>query len=266
MGLPIHIGIGGWTFPPWRGVFYPAGLPHAQELGHASRHVTSIEINGTFYGTQKPESFARWRDETPERFVFSVKAPRFATHRRALGESGESVQRFLGSGLLELGAKLGPILWQFPPTRQFEPEAMRPFLELLPGSHAGVALRHVIEARHPSFADPAWMELLRRFGVAHAIVESDKHVMQADLTAAFVYARLEQNDDATPEGYDSAALDRWAERLRCWSSGRAVTDLSTAGPHTKKAPPRECFAYFISGDKVRAPHAAMAMLGRLAAV
>ena len=262
---PIHVGIGGWTFPPWRGPFYPPDLPHARELSYASRQVTSIEINATFYGSQKPASFAKWRDDTPDDFVFSVKAPRFATHSRELAEAGESIGRFLDSGLTELGPKLGPILWQFPPTRAFSEAAMQPFLQQLPAAHRGLALRHAIEARHPSFADPAWMALLQSYGVAHAVIESDKHVMQGDVTADFVYLRLERNDTATPEGYASDELDRWAERLRRWADGQAVANLPTARPAVPVHKPRECFAYFISGDKVRAPHAAIAMLGRLRA-
>jgi uncharacterized protein YecE (DUF72 family) len=259
----IRVGIGGWNFPPWRGSFYPPGLPHSRELAFASQVLTSIEINGTFYGSQKPESFRSWREQTPENFVFSVKGSRFTTHRRDLAEARDSVLRFLESGVLELADKLGPILWQFPPTRQFAEGAMRPFLELLPAMHAGRTLRHVIEARHPSFVDPAWMDLLRDFGVAHAIVESDKHTLVADVTAPFVYARLEHNALDEPEGYASPALDAWAARLQRWADGRPVTDLPCAGAVAKQSPARECFVYFISGDKVRAPDAAQAMLRRL---
>jgi uncharacterized protein YecE (DUF72 family) len=260
---PIHVGIGGWNFPPWRGSFYPAGLPQTQELGYASRHVTSIEINATFYGSQKPASFRKWREETPEGFVFSVKGPRYATSRRDLGGAAESVERFLLTGVLELGPKLGPILWQLPPTRAFDPEQLGPFLACLPHHHAGVALRHAVEARHPSFAHPGWMALLRDAGVAHAIVDSDKHVLQADVTAPFIYARLERNSLDEPDGYAGPSLDGWAARIRGWAAGVPVADLPTAGPIGTDSVPRECFAYFISGDKVRAPASAMAMLDRL---
>ena len=255
----IRVGIGGWNFVPWRGTFYPASLAATKELAFASRAVTSIEINSTFYGSQKPESFRKWRDQSPDGFMFSVKGPRFTTNRRDLSGAGESIERFLASGVLELGDKLGPILWQFPPTRRFEPDTMRPFLAALPP-----ALRHVIEARHPSFADPAWVDLLREFSVAHAIVESDKHAMFADLTASFVYARLELNALDAPEGYDSTSLDRWVARTRAWSHGKTVDDLPhLAAPAT--AIDRPCFIYFISGDKVRAPDSARAMLSRLTA-
>jgi uncharacterized protein YecE (DUF72 family) len=236
----IRVGIGGWTFAPWRGSFYPPGLPHAQELEYASSKLTAIEINGTFYRSQTPASFARWAAETPDSFVFAVKAPRVATYRNALQ-------------------------WQFPPTRKFDTAAMEGFLALLPLSYEGMALRHVIEARHPSFDDPAWIALLRRFGVAHAIVERDDTPL-GDVTADFVYARLERNDAAAPHGYAEAALDAWAQRLRAWAAGRRVDDLRCSGPAAKgRQPPRDCFAFFISGDKVRAPDAAMAMLARLQA-
>lgn len=260
----IRVGIGGWIFSPWRGTFYPPGLPQAKELAFASQHVTSIEINATFYGSQKPESFRKWAEQTPEAFVFAIKGPRYATHRRDLGEAGESVARFFGSGVLELGDKLGPVLWQFPEHRTFDADAMRPFLATLPREQAGRPLRHVIETRHASFADPRWIELLREHGVAPAIVDSDKHTLLADVTAPFVYARLERNAADSAEGYDTAALDAWAERLRAMAAGRAPADLPRLGgpaPRTK----RPCFVYFISGDKVRAPDAAQAMLRRLAA-
>ena len=261
----IHVGIGGWNFPPWRGVFYPPTVTQAQELAYASRQVTSIEINATFYGPQKPESFRKWRDQTPDGFVFALKGPRFTTHRRALEETSESVLRFLGTGITELGDKLGPILWQFPPTRRFEPAALRPFLEALPPTHAGLPLRHAIEARHSSFADAAWMALLHEHGVAHAIVESDKHTLLADVTAPFIYVRLERNAAEEAEGYAGGALDAWAGRLQRWAAGREVPDPPCAGSAPANAR-RECFVYFIGGDKVRAPDAARAMLRRLGRV
>ncbi len=258
---PIHVGIGGWTFAPWRGPFYPAGLPHAKELAFAAGRLTAIEINGTFYRTQSPASFAKWRAEVPDGFVFALKAPRVTTHRTALAESEPSIARFLDSGLLELGDALGPILWQFPPTRRFDPDAFATFLALLPPTHGGVRLRHVVEARHESFADPAWFELLRQHKVAAATIESDKHTLLGDLTAPFVYARLQHNAEAEPEGYASPALDAWAERARRWAAGEAVKDLPLTGPvPTTEA--RECFIFFISGDKVRAPDAAQAMIAR----
>lgn len=261
-----RVGIGGWIFPPWRGAFYPPGLPQARELDYASRHVTTIEINATFYGSQKPESFRRWRDEVPDDFVFSVKAPRVATHRRALAEAAPSIERFLASGVLELGEKLGPILWQFPPTRRFEAEAFETFLALLPAERDGRTLRHAVEVRDAGFHDPVFPALLRRFGVAWAFVDSDKHVLAGDVTADFIYVRLQRTDEAEPAGYSAAALDGWADRFRRWEQGEAVTELGLADPH-HAAPrkPRACFVYVISGAKVRAPAAAMALLERISA-
>lgn len=260
---PVHVGIGGWTFAPWRGPFYPPGLPHAKELSYAAGRLTAIEINGTFYRTQTPASFAKWRAEVPDGFVFALKAPRGATHRTALAESEPSVARFLASGLLELGDRLGPILWQFPPTRRFDQDHFAAFLALLPAVHGGVALRHVIEARHDSFADPAWLALLRKHGVAAAIVDSDKQALLGDLTSPFVYARLQRNAEAEPRGYQADALAAWAARVRRWSAGEPVTDLKLTAPAAKPAK-RACFVFFISGDKVRAPDAAQAFLHDLA--
>jgi uncharacterized protein YecE (DUF72 family) len=257
----IRAGVGGWTFAPWRGSFYPKGLPHAKELAYAASRLTAIEINGTFYRTQSPASFAKWAKEVPDGFVFALKAPRVTTHRTALAESEPSIARFLDSGLLELGDRLGPILWQFPPTRAFDPAAFETFLKLLPPDHHGAKLRHVVEARHDSFTAPAWFALLRRYGVAAAIVESDKHTLLGDLTAPFVYARLQNNDEKVPGGYDATALDGWAARAKKWASGKAVADLPLAS-RPARAVKRECFVFFISGDKVGAPDAAQAFIAR----
>lgn len=260
----IRVGIGGWVFPPWRGVFYPPGLAQARELEHASRRVTAIEINGTFYGAQKPESFRRWRDATPEDFVFSVKASRFATHRRELAGAGASVDRFIGGGVLELGDKLGPILWQFPPSTRFDESDFAAFLALLPPSVDGRTLRHVVEIRHDSFADARFVALLRQHRVAAALVDSDKHPLLADVTADFVYARLRRTVAGEPAGYPAAALDAWAERFRRWSSGSEPGDLPRHHPEEAPREARDCFVYFISGAKERNPAAAEAMLQRLA--
>ncbi len=241
----VRVGIGGWTYPPWRGKFYPADLPQARELEYAATHLTSIEINATFHGSQKPESFRKWRDAAPDDFVFSLKAPRFATWRRDLSEAEPSITRFLESGVAELGPKLGPMLWQLPPTRKFDAATIEPFLALLPRSHGGVALRHAIETPHPSFADAGFADLLRRHGVAWAMVDADDYP-PAEPTAGFIYARLKRNAEAEPEGYASAALDSWLRRLRGPADGQ-----------------RDAYVYFIGGDKVRAPDAARAMLRRL---
>jgi uncharacterized protein YecE (DUF72 family) len=261
----IRVGVGGWVFAPWRGTFYPKSLPQARELEYASRHLTSIEINGTFYGSQKPASFRRWRDETPKDFVFSVKGPRFATHRRALGEAGDSIERFFTSGVLELGEKLGPVLWQFPGTKRFEPEDFGAFLALLPAKLEGRRVRHVVEVSHQSFAVPAFIDLLRKHRVALALVDAADRPTMFDLTADFVYARLRRSVEEEPAGYPQSALDAWAKRFQIWAAGGELNDLPRI--HAKPAPAakaRDCFVYFISGAKVRAPAAAQALIGRLA--
>jgi uncharacterized protein YecE (DUF72 family) len=244
----IRVGIGGWVYPPWRGgAFYPKGLPQARELAHASRQVTAIEINGTFYGAQKPASFRRWHDDTPADFVFSVKGPRFATHRSDLAAAGPSIERFFASGVLELRDKLGPILWQFAPWTSFDEAAFGAFLQLLPTRLDGRAIRHVFEIRHHSFASPAFMDLLRRHQVAAALVDDDGRPVFDRLTADFVYARLRRCAEAEPTGYPPESLERWADRLR--------RELRQGA--------QECFVYFINGAKVRAPAAAQALLQRL---
>lgn len=244
-GAAIRVGIGGWVFPPWRGVLYPPGLPQARELSHASRQVTAIEINGTFYGSQKPESFRRWHDETPDDFVFSVKGPRFATHRRDLATAGPSIERFLASGVLELRAKLGPILWQFAPFLRFDEAGFGAFLAMLPREIDGRALRHVVEVRHASFTTPAFSELLRQHEIAVAFVDDEKYPAFSEITADFVYARLRRCTLDEPAGYAPEAFDAWAGRARDWCTGG-----------------RDCFIYFINGAKIRAPAAAVALLTR----
>jgi uncharacterized protein YecE (DUF72 family) len=259
----IHVGIGGWVFAPWRGEFYPKELPQARELEHASRKLTSIEINGTFYRTQKPESFRKWAQETPDDFVFSVKGPQFATNRRVLAEAGSSIERFFASGVLELKSKLGPVLWQMAPTKKFDPEDFAGFLALLPPRLEGRAIRHVVEVRHASFLVPAFIDLLRKFSVAAVVVESDKHPLIADVSSDFVYARLQRTSESVKTGYPPKALDTWAKRAQAWEKGNAPDDLATivdtAAPKTK----RDVFIYMISGAKVRAPAAAMALIERL---
>ena len=262
---PVRVGIGGWVFEPWRGTFYPKGLTQKRELEHASRHVTSIEINGTYYGAQKPESFARWHDETPDDFVFAVKGPRFATMRRRLAESGPSIEKFLASGVLELKAKLGPINWQFLPTRRFDPADLEAFLALLPTRVEGRAIRHAIELRHESFNVPDCMDLLRAHGVAAIIADSAQHPRIADVTASFVYARLQDAAETCEHGYADDALDRWAERARTWARGKLPQDLSTVSGPAETAASRDVFVYMINGFKPKAPAAAMALIRRLGA-
>jgi len=242
----IRIGIGGWTFEPWRGAFYPEGLAQKRELEYASGQLTSIEINGTFYGSQKPESFIKWHDETPDDFVFALKGPRFATNRRVLAEAGESVMRFLDSGVMELKNKLGPINWQMAPTKKFDAEDFGAFLALLPPAHQGRALRHAIEVRHDSFCVPEAIDLARKHGVALVLAGDSKYPLIEQPTASFVYARIMGSSDAQPLGYDEAALDDWAAKMRGWAE---------AG--------RDVFLYVISGAKQLNPAAAMALIKRI---
>jgi uncharacterized protein YecE (DUF72 family) len=261
----VRVGIGGWVFKPWRGEFYPEGLAQARELDYASRKLTAIEINGTFYSTQKPESFRKWAAETPDDFVFSLKGPRFTTHRRVLAEAGESVERFFSSGVAELKGKLGPILWQFHPGKKFEPDDFAAFLALLPQRLDGNTIRHAVEVRHESFLVPAFIALLRKFSVAVVLVESDKHPLIADVTGDFVYARLQRTSEKERTGYPSRALDAWAKRAQTFADGGAPDDLATIAPLTPSPAPatRDVFIYMISGAKVRAPAAAMALIERL---
>jgi uncharacterized protein YecE (DUF72 family) len=259
----IRVGIGGWVFAPWRGEFYPKGLPPARELEYASHKLTAIEINATFYRTQQPASFRKWADATPDDFVFSVKAPRYATHRRVLAEAGESIERFFAGGVLELGAKLGPVLWQLHPGKKFEPDDFAAFLALLPASVEGKSIRHVVEVRHESFHSAEFIDLLRKFSIAAALVDSDKHPLIADVTADFVYARLQRTSEKNKTGYAPQLLDDWAERARAFADGRTPDDLDTIRDTIPAKAKRDVFLYMISGAKVRAPAAAMALIERL---
>jgi uncharacterized protein YecE (DUF72 family) len=259
----IRVGIGGWTYPPWRNNFYPDAWPQARELEYASRQLSAIEINATYHGAQKPASFAKWRDQTPDGFVFPVKASRFATNRKLLAEAGESIERFVGSGIAELGPKLGPIVWQFMPTKRFEPEDFEAFLNLLPKQVDGLALRHVLEVRHESFMTAGYLKLARRHRCATVFADSDEHPSFADLTGDFVYARLMRSQASLASGYAVAELDRWAERAALWAGGGEPADLPRAKGKPTPGQPRDVFMVFISGAKERAPAAAMALLNRL---
>lgn len=245
MTHPIRIGVGGWTFEPWRDNFYPAGLRQADELAFAAKALTAIEVNGTYYGTQKPETFAKWAKETPDSFVFALKAPRFATSRRVLAEGGESISRFLASGLTELGPKLGPINWQLPPTKKFDPADMAAFLDLLPDRLGDHPLRHAIEARHESFACDAFTTLLRDRGIAAIQAEDSDYPRIDAATAPFAYLRIMGTREDEPLGYSDADLDHWAARLRAM------------------ARTREVFLFVISGHKAANPAAALALIQRL---
>lgn len=261
----IRVGIGGWSYAPWRGTFYPAGLAQKRELACAAERLSSIEINATFYRTQKPASFARWRDETPDDFIFSVKAPRFATARPVLADAGPSIERFFASGVLELKNKLGPINWQFMATKTFEENDFAAFLALLPKVAEGRPLRHAVEVRHGSFRSPEFVALARSHGVAIVVAADGRYPQIADRTAPFVYVRLMGTREAEPLGYAPAALDVWAERTRTWSRGGTPDDERTvAEPSANDGrAPRDVFVYVIAGDKVRNPAAAMALIVRL---
>ncbi len=259
----IRAGIGGWTFAPWRGTFYPDKLRQKDELEFASRQVATIEINGTYYGTQKPATFAKWASDVPQGFVFSVKGNRFVTNRRVLAESGDSLERFLGSGITELGDHLGPLLWQFAPTKQFDADDFGAFLSMLPNSRDGLNLRHAVEVRHPSFCTPEFVALTQSHGVAIVYAHHNKYPEIADVTAPFVYARLQEGQDDIPTAYSTTDLDLWAKRAQHWAQGGNCTDLALSAPdHTPEKQPRDVFVYFIHEGKIRAPQAAMAMQQR----
>lgn len=259
----IHIGIGGWTFAPWRGVFYPDKLTQAKELSYAASKLTSIEINGTYYGSQKPESFRKWASEVPDGFIFSVKGPRFATNRRVLAEAGDSIQRFYDTGVTEMGDRLGPVLWQFAPTKKYDETDFGKFLELLPRTFNGVALRHVVEVRHDSFCTPSFIDLLRQFNVALVYADHAKYPAIADITADFVYVRLQTGEDTVKTAYPPKALDIWAGRFKLWASGGDVEDLAHSHPKPAKKQPRDVFAYVIHEGKIRAPAGAMELIARV---
>jgi uncharacterized protein YecE (DUF72 family) len=256
----IRVGIGGWTFEPWRGIFYPKGLAQKRELEFASRQLTSIEINGTYYGSQKPESFAKWREETPDDFVFAVKGPRFATNRRVLAEAGESIHRFFASGVLALGDKLGPVNWQFAPTKSFDPKDFARFLELLPKRIEGRDIKHAVEVRHESFRTAEFVALAREHEVAIVLAGQSKYPLIADVAAPFVYVRIMGASEAHESGYAKDDIDAWASRARAWASGGAPDDLPTLAPPPKPRKRRDVFLFAISGFKERNPAAARALV------
>jgi uncharacterized protein YecE (DUF72 family) len=259
----IHVGVGGWDFDPWRGTFYPAGLAKTRQLEHLATRLNATEINATFYKLQSPALFERWASVVPEGFKFAVKASRFCTNRRLLGEAGEAVGKFCAQGLSALGGKLGPILWQFAATKRFDPDDIRAFLALLPPSQDGVALRHALEPRHESFKCPEFVALARAAGVAIVVAEHETYPQIADLTADFVYARLQAAVEEEPLGYSEAALDRWAMIAKEWASGERPAGLSYAGDAQAETLPRDAFVFFISAAKVRNPLAAEALARRL---
>lgn len=263
MAAAIHIGVGGWDFDPWRGTFYPSGLAKQKQLAHLATRLNATEINATYYKLQSPELFARWRDLVPDGFKFAIKASRFCTNRKDLAEAGESMGRFCGQGFTELGDKLGPILWQLAPTKRFDADELRAFLMLLPTSRDGIALRHALEVRHESFECREFIALARASNVAIVFADHDVYPEIADLTADFVYARLQRTSEDEPAGYGAAALDRWAGVARGWAAGESPAGLDYVSDAKAEPTPREVFAFVIAGAKVRNPLAAEALIGRL---
>lgn len=261
----IFIGVGGWTFEPWRGTFYPEGLRKDDELAYMAARLTAIEINGTFYRGQKPETFAKWAAAAPEGFRFPMKASRFCVSRRVLAEGAESIQKFWETKPTAMGDKLGPILWQLPATKRFDRDDIAAFLKLLPAKMDGVKLRHVIEAGHESFADPAFVALLRdaEAEVAQVVIDDPDHPTIADVTADFVYLRLERSRDEVETGYPADELDAWAKRLKTYAAGGVPADLPTLTGDAPDKRPRDVFCFLISGAKVRNPAGAMALIERV---
>jgi len=265
MSGKIRVGIGGWTFEPWRGgVFYPERWPKTRELEYASRALTAIEVNATYYSGFKPATFAKWRDQTPEGFVFTLKASRFCTNRKVLATGEDAIGRFISQGVTELGEKLGPILWQFMASKTFDLEDMRAFLALLPKTKDGLKLSHAIEVRHESFRDKDFVGLCRASGVSIVFADSAKYPALADLTGEFVYARLEDARAEVETGYSAEALDRWAKIARTWALGRQPDGLAYADPEpVAEVKARDVFVFMINGAKERAPAAARALIERV---
>jgi uncharacterized protein YecE (DUF72 family) len=284
----IRIGVSGWTYAPWRGVFYPKGLPQKRELEYAAQQFRSIEINGTFYGMQRPDAFAAWAAETPDDFVFAVKAPRFITHMKRLREVETPLANFIASGLLRLGPKLGPILWQFPPNFSLDLERFEAFLRMLPHDTKAAALlgrrhdhrlkapawleakearpmRHAFEIRDESFRSRAFIDLLRCYDVALVCADTVAWPRLMDVTSDFVYCRLHGSEELYASGYDDKALDEWARRVAAWARGDEPGDAERVAAKARKRR-REVYLYFDNDRKVRAPHDARALVGRVAAL
>ena len=261
----IRVGIGGWSYAPWRGTFYPKGLKQADELAYASSHLTSIEINATHYRLQSAKSFRGWGKTAPDGFVFSMKGPRLVTNQKVLAETGGFIKRFIESGLSELGDKLGPVLCQFAPFKRFDKDDFGKFLDHLPREIDGRNLHHVMEVRHASFLTPEFVKLLRDSDVAPVFTEAEDFPSIADLSGDVVYARLQRGNDTVPTAYPPRALDEWAERARTWAAGSVPADLQVIdATHKPETKPRDVFIYFIHEGKLRAPAAAMALIKRLA--
>ena len=259
----IRVGIGGWHYQPWRNNFYPAGLPQKRELHYASRKLDAIEIDSTFYRAQRPATFARWRDETPDDFMFSLKATMFCTNRRVLAESGESIGWFINSGIAELQHKLGPIVWQFAPTKQFDPVDFEAFLKLLPREADGMVLRHALDVRHESFRSAEYLQLARRYGATTVYTDSDEYPAIGDVTGSFVYLRLRRASAEWAAGFKDDVFAQLAACARCWRDGDEPGGVPRIEPVPPLVAPRDVFVFVINGAKEKAPAAAMALRSEL---
>ena len=284
----IHIGVSGWRYPPWRGNFYPAGLAHVRELDYAARQFSSIEINGSFYSLQRPSSYARWAASTPPGFVFAVKGGRYITHMLRLRNVDAALANFFASGLLELGAKLGPLLWQFPPNMAFDPALFDAFFRLLPRTTAEAArlaqgrdarlqgreslvprheqpLRHAVEVRHPSFVDPAFIALLRAHGIAWVVADTPRPwPLYEDVTADFIYMRLHGATELYHSRYTAEELERWASFIRVWARGGQPDGARLISPQLPPGlPARDVYCYFDNTDKLHAPDNARELMRML---
>ena len=259
----VRVGIGGWTYAPWRHTFYPQGLVSRRELEYASRRFSTIEINGTFYGARRPSEYAQWREQTPEGFVFSVKAPQHITQRGPLARCGKAAWAFLNGGLAELGDRLGPVLWHMPPSRTFDGDDLAAFLDLLPRTLDGRPLRHVIEPSHPSFVDPRYVEIARSFGAGTVFTDAPDMPMLGDVTGRVVYLRLMRSRVELHDGYPAEELETWLARARAWARGDTPEDVPRLTAPDVPLGQREVYVYFIGGAKQRNPAAAMAMISHL---
>ena len=283
----VRIGVSGWTYRPWRGNFYPKGLPHKEELSYAARQFNTLEINGTFYGMQVPLSFKRWAEAAPEGLIFAVKGPRYLTHMLKLTKPDAPLANFFASGVLALGAKLGPILWQFPAAVRFDAGKFETFLALLPRTTREAAdfarghdhrlrapahldvdadrpLRHAVEIRHESFCVPAFIEMLRRHNVALVCADTVDWPLLMDVTADFIYCRLHGNRELYNSRYSEAELDQWADRIRRWTGGKPMRDGRFVSPPVDDGIRRDCFVFFDNTDKLQAPDNARGLMQRLA--
>lgn len=259
----IRVGVGGWTYDPWNESFYPSDLRKKDQLSYAASKLSAIEINGTFYRTQKPETFAGWRAAVPEGFMFAVKAPRYTVQKKLLAEAGESIQRFVDSGLDQLGDALGPILWQLAPTKKYDPEDFAAFLDLLPQKAGDLSLRNAVELRHPSFATAEVIDACRARNVAIVLAADSEYPMIADQTADFSYLRIMGTEDSHKNGYAPKALDLWASRAKQLASGHQPEGLEPVAAPLADGKARDVFLFVISGHKVANPAAAQALIERL---